>query len=182
MDGEIEKASKLSEEINKEDYSMYVTRDLDEAKNYCRQRYAKEPAKKFGLIASSKSQVLRKFGMMNDFKSTRRVNVAKWFNAPADDPQSCCALKDVVTEFAIQGLELDMPIIGWETDMIWNGNEWEKFKKNEDENSDANTYRRNSYRVLLTRGRDGFIVFVSPEKRLDSIYDLLLSIGIKQLN
>ena len=181
MAGEIEKASKLSDEINKEDYGMYVTRDLDEAKDYCRQRYAKEPAKQFGLIASSKSQVLRKFDMMNDFKSTRRVNVAKWFNAPADDPQSCCALTDVVTEFAIQGLELDMPIIGWETDMIWNGNEWEKFKKNEDENSDANTYRRNSYRVLLTRGRDGFIVFVPPVNKLDSVYELLLSVGIKEL-
>ena len=181
MAGEIEKASKLSEEINKEDYGMYVTRDLDEAKDYCRQRYAKEPAKQFGLIASSKSQVLRKYGMMNDFKSTRRVNVAKWFNAPADDPQSCCALTAVVTEFAIQGLELDMPIIGWETDIIWNGNEWEKFKKNEDENSDANTYRRNSYRVLLTRGRDGFIIFVPPESKLDSVYDLLLSVGINEL-
>ncbi|MBR5503834.1 MAG: DUF2075 domain-containing protein [Methanobrevibacter sp.] len=181
MAGEIEKASKLSEEINKEDYGMYVTRDLDEAKDYCRQRYAREPAKQFGLIASSKSHVLRKFDMMNDFKSTRRVNVAKWFNAPADDPQSCCALTDVVTEFAIQGLELDMPIIGWETDMIWNGNEWEKFKKNEDENSDANTYRRNSYRVLLTRGRDGFIVFVPHVAKLDSVYELLLSVGIKEL-
>ena len=181
MAGEIEKASKLSKEINKEDYSMYVTRDLEEAKDYCRQRYAKEPAKQFGLIASSKSQVLRKFDMMNDFKSTRKVNVAKWFNAPADDPQSCCALKDVVTELAIQGLELDMPIIGWETDMIWNGTEWEKFRKNEDENSDANTYRRNSYRVLLTRGRDGFIVFVPPVEKLDSVYELLLSVGITEL-
>ena len=69
--------------------------------------------------------------MYNDFKSTRKVNVAKWFNSPRNDSQSCCALKDVVTEFAIQGLELDMPIIGWETDMIWNGRDWEKFNKNE---------------------------------------------------
>lgn len=181
MEGEIEKASKLTEEIYDGNYSMYVTRDLEEAKNYCRRRYAKEPAKQFGLIASSKSQVLRKFGIMNDFKSTRRVNVAKWFNAPSNDPQSCCALTDVVTEFAIQGLELDMPIIGWETDMIWNGSNWEKFRKNEDENSDNNTYRRNSYRVLLTRGRDGFIVFVPPVGKLDSVYQLLLDVGIKEL-
>jgi len=180
MAGEIEKASKLTEEIYVGNYSMYVTRDLEEAKNYCRRRYAKEPAKQFGLIASSKSQVLRKFGMMNDFKSTRKVKVAKWFNAPANDPQSCCALNDVVTEFAIQGLELDMPIIGWETDMIWNGSNWEKFRKNEDENSDNNTYRRNSYRVLLTRGRDGFFVFVPPVEKLDPVYELLLSVGIKE--
>ena len=87
----------------------------------------------------------------------------------------------MVTEFAIQGLELDMPIIGWETDMIWNGTDWEKFRKNEPEDSDANTYRRNSYRVLLTRGRDGFIVFVPPVERLNNVYDLLLSAGIKKL-
>jgi len=180
MEGEIEKASKLTDEIYDANYNMYVTRDLNEAKDYCRRRYSKEPAKQFGLIASSKSQVLRKFDMMNDFKSTRNVKVAKWFNAPANDPQSCCALNDVVTEFAIQGLELDMPIIGWETDMIWNGSNWEKFRKNEDENSDNNTYRRNSYRVLLTRGRDGFFVFVPPVEKLDPVYELLLDVGIKE--
>lgn len=182
MEGEIDKASKLTEEIYAEGYNMYCTRNLDTAKEYCKERYAEEPGKQYGLIASSKSSVLKDYDMKNDFKSTKRVNVAKWFNAPVNDPQSCCALKDVVTEFAIQGLELDMPIIGWETDMIWNENEWEKFKKNEDINSDANTYRRNSYRVLLTRGRDGFIVFVPPVSRLNSVYDLLLSIGIKELN
>lgn len=181
MEGEIEKASNLVPLIYRGGYEMYVTRDLEAAKDYCKQRYAKEPAKRFGLIASSKSQVLRKFGMMNDFKSTRKVNVAKWFNAPANDSQSCCALNDVVTEFAIQGLELDMPIIGWETDMLWNGSKWEKFNKNEDENSDNNTYRKNSYRVLLTRGRDGFIVFVPPVEKLDMVYELLLSVKIKQL-
>lgn len=180
MDGEIEKASQLTDEIYAEDYDMYCTRDLDKAKNYCK-RYAKEPSKQYGLIASSKSSVLKKYGMYNDFKSTRKVNVAKWFNAPSNDPQSCCALTDVVTEFAIQGLELDMPIIGWETDMIWNGTEWEKFRKNEPDDSDNNTYRRNSYRVLLTRGRDGFIVFVPPESKLDDVYELLLSVGIKEL-
>lgn len=182
MDGEIEKASKLTDEIYAEGYNMYCTRNLDAAKEYCKERYAEEPGKQYGLIASSKSSVLKDYEMYNDFKSTRNVNVAKWFNAPANDPQSCCALKDVVTEFAIQGLELDMPIIGWETDMLWNGTEWEKFRKNEDINSDMNTYRRNSYRVLLTRGRDGFIVFVPPVSKLESVYDLLLSVGIKELN
>lgn len=181
MAGEIENASQLTDEIYAEGYNMYCTRNLDDAKNYCKERYAEEPNKQYGLIASSKSSVLKDFDIHNDFKSTRKVNVAKWFNAPSNDPQSCCALTDVVTEFAIQGLELDMPIIGWETDMIWNGTEWEKFRKTEDINSDANTYRRNSYRVLLTRGRDGFLVFVPPVKRLDSVYELLLDVGIKEL-
>lgn len=65
--------------------------------------------------------------------------------------------------------------------MRWWIKQWQKFRKNEPEDSDANTYRRNSYRVLLTRGRDGFIVFIPPVERLDSVYDLLLSVGIKEL-
>lgn len=65
--------------------------------------------------------------------------------------------------------------------MIWNGSNWEKFRKNEDENSDNNTYRRNRYLVLLTRGRDGFIVFVPSVEKLDSVYQLLLDVGIKEL-
>ena len=65
--------------------------------------------------------------------------------------------------------------------MCWWIKQWEKFRKNEPEDSDGNTYRRNSYRVLLTRGRDGFIVFVPPVGRLDSVYELLLSVGINGL-
>lgn len=112
VDGEIEKASKLSPEIISEGYSMYVTRDLEAAKNYCRQRYDKEPAKQYGLIASSKKSILPKYGMDNDYNTVYNVDKAKWFNAPSDNSKSCCALKDTITEFDVQGLELDMPIIG----------------------------------------------------------------------
>ncbi|WP_406533984.1 DNA/RNA helicase domain-containing protein [Methanobrevibacter sp.] len=34
--------------------------------------------------------------------------------------------------------------------------------------NDNNIYRINSYRVLLTRGREGFIIFVPPTAKLDS--------------
>ena len=55
-------------------------------------------------------------------------------------------------------------------------------QKNQDENSDVNTYRRNSYRVLLTRGRDGFIIFVPPKpKKLDLVFGMLIESGIRTL-
>lgn len=182
IDGDIENASKLSKNIYSEGYNMYCTRDLESAKKYCKNRYSEEPNKKYGLLASSEGRGLFRYGIKNDFRSTRRTDNSKWFNAPSTHPKSCCALKEVVTEFAIQGLELDMPIIAWGLDMLWNGYEWEKFKKYEDINSDANTYRRNSYRVLLTRGRDGFIIFVPPKpKKLNLVYEMLLKSGIKEL-
>ena len=181
IDGDLENASKLSDSIFDEGYSMYCTRDLESAKSYCKERYEEEPNKKYGLIASSKSRILPKYGMDNRFEATR-INYGKWFNNPSNDPKSCCALNKVVTEFGVQGLELDMPIIGWEMDMLWTGNEWKKYILKEDEDSERNTYRRNTYRVLLTRGRDGFIVFVPNERKLDPVYDILKEVGIKELN
>ena len=72
-----------------------------------------------------------------------------------------------------------MPLIGWDNDMLWDGAQWTKFKKAEAEDSDVNTYRKNSYRVLLTRGRDGFVIYVPPVEEMDPVYAVLLESGIK---
>ena len=39
----------------------------------------------------------------------------------------------------------------------------------------------NSYRVLLTRGRDGFIVFIPEEEELDAVAEVFSEIGIEEL-
>ncbi len=61
-----------------------------------------------------------------------------------------------------------MPIVGWGNDARWINDQW-KFKGTDDEKI---TYRNNSYRVLLTRGREGFIVYI-PQGRDDiaTIFD-----------
>jgi len=41
--------------------------------------------------------------------------------------------------------------------------------------------RKNVYRVLLTRGRDGTVVFVPPEARMDGTYERLLAVGMREL-
>ena len=74
-----------------------------------------------------------------------------------------------------------MPIFGWGTDLTWNGTDWNLYRPKEAPDSEANTYRLNSYRVLLTRGRDGFIIFVPDDRELDSTYNLLKEIGLLEL-
>lgn len=183
IDGDIENASKLSDCIYSEGYDMYCTRNFDLAKSYCKNRYKNQPNKKYGLIASSEARGLFKYGIKIDYNTRVKIDKGKWFNDSSDNPKSCCSLKDTLTEFDIQGLELDMPIIAWGIDMLWNGEEWLKFKPRQDKNSDVNTYRRNSYRVLLTRGRDGFIIFVPPKpEKLDLVYNMLIESGIRELN
>jgi DUF2075 family protein len=67
----------------------------------------------------------------------------------------------VATEFACQGLELDFPIVGWDTDLLWTGNAWVS-PSGRSKARDPHQLRLNSYRVLLTRGRDGVAIFVPP--------------------
>ena len=180
IEGNIEKASELSKSIISQKYAIHCTRDLKIAKDYCKRRYKKEPTKRYGLIASSKARGLKKYDIDVQYETTYDLDYGKWYNAPPYDKDSCCKFNQAVSEFGVQGLELDMPIIVWGTDM-----EWDKRKGTfilEGKKDSEKLYRKNTYRVLLTRGRDGFIIFVPEYKRLDSVYEILKEMGIKELN
>lgn len=178
LDGEIEKAKNLSTPILKAGFNMYVTRDLKKAKEYCKNRYSDNKNKRYGILASSKAYNLSYYSIKPIFKP----QISKWFNSEPFESGSCCQLNIAISEFDCQGLEIDMPIIGWGVDMLWNGNNWDKFKKDEGIDNESNIYRKNSYRVLLTRGRDGFIVFIPGEPRFNPTFEILLNSGLQKLN
>lgn len=183
--GELDEAAALVDKIPQQDFHMYYTRDLARAKSYCRGKYDHQPEKRYGMIVSSKAIGLSRLGMpqpvwanrakMYPDGSGRRWQVAPWFNKESNHPDSCCALSVAITEFDCQGLEIDMPIIGWGDDAKWVDGQW-KFTGTDDEKV---TYRNNSYRVLLTRGREGFIVYI-PQGR-DDIAAIFKRVGIKEL-
>lgn len=62
-------------------------------------------------------------------------------------------------------MELDYPIVCWGQDLIWDGRAWRSPVPRRTKARDPHQLRLNSYRVLLTRGRDGVCVFVPPEAR-----------------
>jgi DUF2075 family protein len=164
-------------------FPMYLTRSLNDAKQYLEERYEGDLQARYGIIASSKShKLLAKYGVHSDFMATKNVRIAKWFNEPKGNPRSCCELKDVVTEFGCQGLELDFPLIAWSDDMKWQNNSWHftKFRAKY-ELEDPEQIRRNAYRVLLTRGRDGFVIFVPPDASMDETEHTLLASGVEVL-
>ena len=160
-------------------YTPYVTRDLETAKAYCRDRYQTEPDKRYGLVASSRARNLSQHGIDNGYMATQRVKMGAWYVDPVDSSLSCCALSSVVTEFGCQGLELDLPIIGWGDDLLWQ-ERW-VMPRSQKNVRDPLRLRLNSYRVLLTRGRDGFIVFVPPEDKMDRTFEALRSAGLPLL-
>lgn len=168
-------------------YRFRVTRNLDAAKTYLRRRYSDDPAARFGLIASSKDRDLGAFGVPNDFQSTKRVRYGPWFADDEDDPgrRSCRWLRDCVTEFGCQGLELDASLLAWGTDLMMRRGAWTNDRARGYRSAarvvDPMQLRKNAYRVLLTRGRDATIVFVPDLPRLDETFEYLVNSGFGSL-
>jgi hypothetical protein len=179
--GNIAAAAALMPVIQQAGFNAYMTRRVETAKQYCRDRYQHQPSKRYGFVASSRARNLPQYGIANDFKSTQRLRVGPWYIDPPDSPLSCCQFEGTVTEFGCQGLELDMPVIGWGTDLLWDGQQW-LCKTRQRNVKDPLRLRLNSYRVLLTRGRDGFIIFVPPEAKLDDTFTVLSQAGLLQLD
>jgi hypothetical protein len=183
LDGRLGEAARLAAVIQADHFPMHLTRDLDQARRYVWSMYEDHPDKRYGLLASARSQTyLPKYGVDSSFPATKRVKLARWYNEGRGHPQSCCELRDVVTEFGCQGLELDLPILCWANDMMWDGRGWKvravrpKYPLN-----DPEQIRRNAYRVLLTRGRDGLVVYIPDDPAMDPTEHALLAAGVRPL-
>ena len=183
LGGEISAARRQGRAIERYGYPMYVTRSLDAAREYARHRFVDEPAKRYGLVASSHSQVLPSYGVDTSYMATNRVlNIARWYNGASDDPRSSTALTQSVTEFGCQGLELDLPIVCWGEDLRWEAEQWHlKPIRRRYPQVDPRQLLQNAYRVLLTRGRDGMVIFLPPEAQLNATETALLAAGVNPL-
>lgn len=182
LHGSLSMAARLGAKIQGESFPLYLTRDFKLAEAYARTRYVSEPDKRFGRMVSSHAKVPRKYGFDNHFKAVQKLRIGPWFNADRGDPLSCCALQDAVTEFQCQGLELDLPLVCWGEDFLWGNSGWIlKPVRRKYQQDDPRQLLINAYRVLLTRGRDGLVVFIPPEAQFDSTERALLDAGFELL-
>ena len=99
--------------------------------------------------------------------------------------RACRHLRECVTEFGAQGLEFDGVLLAWRTDLVWEGDAWSSAHAKRHARSahvrDPFQLHVNAYRVLLTRGRDGAVVFVPPVAELDATAARLQGHGVKVL-
>lgn len=170
-------------------YPIAVTRDLDRAKQWVREHA--RGTERFGLIASSKAQRLKPHAI--DIRID--VNPVHWFLNDREDTRSSYYLEDAATEFQVQGLELDWACVTWDGDLRFTGEGWSfhDFRGSKwcnISNADNRRYLRNAYRVLLTRARQGMVLFIPPgdpsdPTRLPTFYDntfrYLTELGIPTL-
>ena len=182
-DSSQEELSRQADNLRAQGFCFYITQDLDEAREYVRNRYAGVAEKKYGLLASRYAKNLVPIGLDNvfHFERVKQLDVAKWFNAPTGDPLSCTSLIRPATEFESQGLELEMPIICWGDDFFRESGRWSLRKNFRHRVDDQLSVRKNSYRVLLTRGRDGMIVFVPNDKKLNETILFLTKCGMRKI-
>jgi hypothetical protein len=166
-----------------EGYHLRVTRRFEEAKQYLRDRYADDPLARFGLVASSRDRDLIRFGIQNTWQATKNVRFGPWYSDPEEDParRSCRHMEDCVTEFGAQGLELDAALLAWGTDFRMENGSWSNANARRYQRGarirDPYRLRQNAYRVLLTRGRDGTVIFVPELAELDETYEYLVASG-----
>jgi hypothetical protein len=124
-----------------------------------------------------------------------KVDATTWFLNNADDVRSSYFLEDTATEFDIQGLELDWTIVCWDANLrfvrdhfeyySFTGSKWTNINKPENV-----LYLKNAYRVLLTKARQGMIIFIPhgsdvdltrPHDYYDGTYRYLKEIGIQEI-
>jgi DUF2075 family protein len=179
--GDLGHAKVLSDRVRAQGFDVYITQDINVATNYVKERYKEQEDKRYGLLASSKAKNLPKWGIHNEYNYTKNMREGPWYNDPPSSFNSCCALRDVATEFSCQGLELDFPIVCWGDDFVWDGI-WNSPPAKRSKAKDPHRLRVNSYRVLLTRGRDGFIVFIPLEIGMQSTYEVLKGAGVREIS
>lgn len=185
IDNDKANAKVLWAEIEK-DYPIYLTRNIDTARNWLRKKA--RGSERIGLLASSGASRLRPHGI--NVKAS--IDPRNWFLNDKEDIRSSYYLEEAATEFDIQGLELDWTCVAWEADFRFNNTQWEykKFRGSAWQNVNDKTrrqYLKNTYRVLLTRARQGMIIFV-PEGNnedktrktdfYDLTYDYLREVGL----
>jgi hypothetical protein len=187
IQGDANKALKIYPSLQK--YEIRITRDINIAHEWLRSKA--RGSERLGLVASSGAIRLKPEGI--NIKA--EIDPVNWFLNGKEDIRSSYYLEDVATEFDVQGLELDWVGVCWDADLrreddVWRlynfkGTKWQAVN-----DSFRQVYLANSYRVLLTRARQGMIIFVPqgdvrdptrPPSFYDETYTFLKNCGIEEI-
>jgi hypothetical protein len=187
LNREVERARRVFGEL--EQYPIAMTRSLETARNWLRAH--QRGTRRSGLVASSGARRLLAHGL----DVTVDLDVENWFLNPRDDVRSSFFLEVPATEFGIQGLELDWVGLCWGGDLVpddsgwiyrkFGGTEWQHVR-----NRQTQQYIINKYRVLLTRAREGLVIWVPPGDATDltrppalynKVADYLKTCGIREI-
>jgi len=177
----------------KDSYPIKITRDLKLAKEWIKKNA--EGTERPGMLATSRAQRLIPFAI----DSSKGVNEVRYFLDGKHSNKSSYFLEDAASEFVCQGLELDYSLVCWDADVRYSRGDWHYYNsQNVQEkgivwhNNRANKQEaKNAYRVLLTRARQGMVIFIPngnyppdetrKQEFYDGTYNYLKSLGIEEI-
>lgn len=171
-------------------FPVFVTRELPGMRHAL--RGLARGHRRAGIVRSSGAKRLRADGFDAEVSGPE---VPNWFlnQWSKGDVRASDALEAAATEYACQGLELDVLGVAWGNDLRWTGRDWSAFSfEGTAWKRDRASFEhvRNTYRVLLTRARYETVVWVprgdaADRTRLpaqfDPVADLLLASGARDL-
>ena len=170
-------------------YPIVLTRDLARAKTWVHSKV--RGTERCGLLASSESKRIRALGIW----VPPEIDHVGWFLNRKEHVNSSCFLEVPASEFKVQGLEVDYALLAWDGDFRYvkgkfayyrfRGSCWSCVHQEH-----RKKYLKNAYRVLLTRARQGLVIFV-PEgdpddetrrpEYYDGTYAYLKSLGLREI-
>lgn len=178
LSGDIDACRALADSAREDGFALYITRNLGSARNYLTDRYSGAPRARYGLLMASRNE---RFFSHDRIRALEHSDVARWYVDRRSSQKSCTQLTTAATEFQCQGLEVDFAIIAWADDMKWDetSQKWtvRAVQTPPPLLADPEQTRINVYRVLLTRGRDGIVLYLPPTGALDSTYAALRRAG-----
>lgn len=152
----------------KEKYPIYLTRDMDRAKEWLHGKV--RGTERTGVLITKESARFKPLGI--HVLESGDENAIHWFLDDKQNVNSSNYLEDAATEIQVQGLELDYTCVLWDADMRYDNGEWKYYSFNSksskwneqkgetESNQDKIKYMLNAYRVLLTRARSGMVICV----------------------
>lgn len=164
INGEANAASEVS---RLSEFPVFLTRSLSTLRKTLRQQTLGNS--RAGLVGSSQAARLRAEGLEPDSAFHGGYPWEHWYLAQPADVRSSFQLEVFATEFEIQGLELDWIGLCWGGDFVWSPakGEWlirafraTNSKWSDVKSADRRKFRKNAYRVLLTRARQGIVLYV----------------------
>lgn len=187
LTGDLEAARSIASEMP--EAPAYLTRDLGTAKGWLKQR--RRGGRSVGMLTSSGAVRLIGDGVPPSPRSNEMGPIGHWFLKPWQDFRSSGALETPMSEFGCQGLELDYIALCWGGDLIWTDTGWTPRMMRAPRwqmvhAAEKQRFRLNGYRVLLTRGRAGSVIYVPPgeaddptrsPREADAVAQALLAAG-----
>ena len=141
---------------------FFLTRDLHAMRAAL--RHLARGNRRAGLVRAAGARRLRAEGLAAEVTADE---VPNWFLNDWPDSRSSAALEAAATEYACQGLELDVVGMAWGGDLIrargawhprkFSGDAWQAVGK-----AEIRAFIVNKYRVLLTRARYETVIWVPP--------------------